>query len=149
MYVLRLHPLLRILGENLHGIQIGHCERRTAVAAYADDVTVFVTDPTDFMIVHTAIEKYERASEACLNPQKSKALAIGRWTTPATDLGISVHSHVTVLGVTFGNTVEESTMATWTHITRTVRAQAHKAYARELCIAQRVQYVHMCLLAKV
>ena len=149
LYVLCLHPLLRILEENLPGIQVGTRVRSTVVVAYADDVTVFVTDPTDFTIIHNTIQKYKLATGACLNPQKSKALAIGRWNTPMTVLGINFHSHIKILGVTFGNTTAESTKTTSTHIKRAVQAQAKQEYARELCIAQRIQYVHTCLLAKV
>jgi hypothetical protein len=35
--------LLRMLVNNLPGIQIGHQTQSTAVVAYADDVSVFVT----------------------------------------------------------------------------------------------------------
>jgi hypothetical protein len=149
LYVLCPQPLLRILEENLPGIQVGTRVRSTIVVAYANDVTVFVIDATDFTIIHNAIQKYELVTGARLNPQKPKALAIGRWNTPMTVLGINFHSHVKILGVTFGNTIAESTKTTWTHTTRAVRAKAKQAYARELCIAQRIQNVHTCLLAKI
>jgi len=62
LYVLCLHPLFRILEENLPGIQVGTRARSTVIVAYADDVTVFVTDPTDFTIISNAIQKYELAT---------------------------------------------------------------------------------------
>jgi len=34
-------------------------------------------------------------------------------------------------------------------VLRSVRLQARKAYARTLCLAQRMQYVHLCLLSKI
>ena len=37
----------------------------------------------------------------------------------------------------------------WTSVLRTARAQARKACARNLCLAQRIHYVQLCLLAKV
>jgi len=51
LYALCLHPLLLMLENKLPGIQIGHRTRRTAVVAYADDVTIFVTCPTDFKTI--------------------------------------------------------------------------------------------------
>jgi len=56
-------------------------------------------------------EHQRRAS----TPQKSQALAIGRWNTPATELGINFQSQIKILAVTFGSTIEESTTANLTH----------------------------------
>jgi len=88
LYALCLHPLLHMLENKLPDIQMGHRARRTAVVAYADDLMIFVTSPTDFKTVYETIQIYERASWARLNPKKSHALAIGKWNTPATELGI-------------------------------------------------------------
>ena len=128
-----------MLENNLRGMQIRRRARSRAVVAYGDDVKVLVTSPSDFKIIHNAIQLYERAPGTRLNRNKSKALAIVRWNIPATELGIGFHSYVKILGVTFGNTIEESMKGSWTQITRAVRAQARNAYARELCLAQRVQ----------
>jgi hypothetical protein len=117
--------------------------------AYADDITVFVTRPEDFTIINQTIWHYEKATGAKLNPKKLKALAIGNWTMPATVLGIDFHPQVTILGVIFGPTIAESIKGSWTGVIPKVRAQARKAYARTLCLAQRIQYVHLCLLAKI
>jgi len=135
LYALCLHPLLRMLENQLPGIQIGHRARRTGVVAYADDVTIFVTSPADFKTIYEAIQIYERALGARLNPKKSHALAIGKWNTPATELGIEFQSRIKILGVNFGSTIKESTTATWTHVMEAIRAQARKAYTRDLCLA--------------
>jgi len=71
------------------------------------------------------------------------------WSQPATALGIESHDKVTFLGITYGTTITKSVKDSWAGILRSVRAQARKAYARTLCLAQRVQYVHLCLLAKI
>jgi hypothetical protein len=81
-----------MLENNLPGSQIGHRARRTAVVAYADDVTIFATSPTDFKTIYETIQVYEKASGARLNPKKSHALAIGKWNMPATELGIEFQS---------------------------------------------------------
>ena len=77
LYALCQHPLLRMLENKLPGIQIGRV-RRIAAVAYADDVTIFVTSPTEFKAIYEAIQIYERASGALPNPQKSHTLAIGK-----------------------------------------------------------------------
>jgi len=71
---------------------------------YADDITIFVTLAADFPIKEDAIHRYERASGARLNPQNSKALAVGSWSTSETVLGIAYHPHVKILDVRFWDT---------------------------------------------
>jgi hypothetical protein len=100
--------------------------------AYADDVTIFVTSPADFPVIKDAIRHYERASGACLNPRKSKALVIGGWNTPETVLGIEYHSNVKILGVTFRSSLEQSMDDIWAQITGKVRMQSKNAYVRDL-----------------
>jgi uncharacterized Fe-S radical SAM superfamily protein PflX len=51
--------------------------RPTAVFAYTNDVTVFMTKSDDIRIIRNVVRQYERASGACLNVRKSKGLAIG------------------------------------------------------------------------
>jgi len=43
--------LFRMLENKLPGVQIGHRARRKAVVVYADDVTIFVTSPTDLKTI--------------------------------------------------------------------------------------------------
>jgi hypothetical protein len=149
LYALCLHPLLSTLDHTLQGPRIGRRTWCRPVLAYADDVTVFVTHPAEFATVRKAIQCFEKAMGAQLNPSKSKAMAIGRWTTPATELGTAYHDSIKVLGVTFGPTIPHAVKCSWTGVIHAVRAQARKAYARSLCFAQRVRYVQMCLLAKI
>jgi hypothetical protein len=149
LYALCLHLLFRTLEEQLAGFKNIRGKPRTPVVAYANDVNVFVTQPADFAIIQQVVQSYERASGAKLNPQKSKALAAGNWTEPATALGITFHTQVTVLGVTFGPTINRSITDSWAGVVQAVRAQARNAYTRTLCLAQRIQYVWQCLLAKI
>jgi len=58
------------------GIRIGNKMCPTAVVAHADDVTIFVTDVAELAIVEEVIKLFEKASEAHLNPQKSKHLRL-------------------------------------------------------------------------
>jgi hypothetical protein len=98
LYGLCLHPLLRTLEENLPGKQLGRHKRRVLAVAYADDVTVLVTRPEDFVIIRNAVHCYEEATGVVLNPQKSKALVIEGWTQPPTELGIVFHDLSRSLG---------------------------------------------------
>ena len=74
---------------------------------------------------------------------------MGGWAEPVTPLGIEPCQYVTVLGVTFGPTIEETIRESWTKVTNAVRAQARTAYARNLFLAHRVQYAKTYVLAKI
>jgi len=51
--------------------------------------------------VEDAIRQFEKASGARLNPHKSRALAIGRWSVPDNPLGIAYHPNARILGFQF------------------------------------------------
>jgi hypothetical protein len=144
LFALCVDPLLRILEQKLPGIDIGKRANKTAVAAYAGDVTIFVTSPTDLPVVHNAIQCYEKATGARQNTRKSKALAVGGWNTTTVPLGILYANEVKILGIT-SNTIEQSTEKTWAIVTNKVRAQARDTYARDLRLSQRIWYVHVYL----
>ena len=149
LYALCLHTLLRLLDIKLPGIRIGRRTRPTSVVAYTDDVTIFVASAADFAIIEEAIRLYERASGARLKPRKSKALAVGSWCTQQTVLGITYHPHVTILGVTFWGTIEQTKKGSWARLTGKVRAQAKRVYTRGPCLATRMRYVSTFLLSKI
>jgi len=67
----------------------------------------------------------------------------------ATELGFDSHDQFTILGIQYGTTIAKSVKDSWAGAVRAVRAQARKVYAQTLCLAQRIQYVHLCLLAKI
>ena len=76
-----------MLEQKLTGIRIRRRSKKTAVAAYADDITIFVTAPEDIPAMTDAIRTYERATGAMLNIRKSKAIAVGAWDTTIDMLG--------------------------------------------------------------
>ena len=117
--------------------------------AYAGDITLFLSNVEDIEKVHHAIRINEQAIGAQLNPNKSRALAVDGWTEPITPLGTELLQQVKILGMTFGSTVDATVQGSWTKVTNAVRAQSRTAYARNLCLAHRVQYVQTYLLAKI
>ena len=90
LFALCTHPLLKLLDKNITGIRLGRSGQRTAVVAYADDLTVFVTKP-EYFTIRQAIHLYEKASGVCLNMRKSTALATGGFEGTANDLGKKFH----------------------------------------------------------
>jgi hypothetical protein len=127
LFALCMHPLLRALENGLPKRRIGRHTQHSPVIAYADDVKVFVTRPEDFVTIQQAIRTYERATGARLNPNISKALAVGPWEGHPTSLGIAFHERANSLGVEFGHTIALSMQDSWARVTCSVRAQARKA----------------------
>jgi hypothetical protein len=109
------------------------------VFAYADDITVFLSNVEDIEKVQHAIRIYEQATRAHLNRNKSRALVVDDWTDPITPLGIELLQQVKILGVTFGSTVDATVQDSWTIVSNAVRPQARTAYGSNLCFAHRVQ----------
>jgi len=99
------------------------------VVAYTDDVTIFVTAPTGMPVTRDAIQCYERDTGVRLNTGKSKALAVGGWSTSTDTLNIPYHAEIKILGVTFTSTIEHLTNKSWANVTGKMRAQARDTYA--------------------
>jgi hypothetical protein len=129
-------------GPQPTGPRVERRKRCRPVLAYAGDVKVFVTQRAEFATIHQAIQCFERAMGARLNPSKSKAMVLGGLTVPATELGIDFHDLIKVLCVTFGATIPQSINHSWAGIIHAARALARKAYTKSLCFAQRVRYVN-------
>ena len=74
LFSLVLNPLMCMLELHFRSIRIGHRKKEIAVVAYADDVTIFVTAPTDISIIGRLLLTYERTMGARLNIRKTKAI---------------------------------------------------------------------------
>ena len=147
-YALCLHPFLRLLELKLPGIRIGCRSRPISVVDYANDVTLFVTSAADFTTIEEAIHLFKLVSGARLNPRKSKALAVGKWCTQDTFLGIAYHPSMTILGVTFWGTIK-AMRETWARLTGKVRTQVKRSYALGPCLENWIRYVNTFLLSKI
>jgi hypothetical protein len=85
-----------MLKQHLPGVRIGQDSEPVYVVTYTDDITVFLTSTADFSTVQEAIQQFQSASGARLNPRKSRALPIG-WSAPDI-FGIPSRHHARILG---------------------------------------------------
>jgi hypothetical protein len=122
--------------------------RQSAVIAYADDITLLLTSPEDIEAARGVITCYEKASGACLNIRKSRALAVGTWNKSTSVLDIPYSDELKVLGFVIQKSIARAACANWTRVTQLVRAQARDTYSRDLGLSQRIQYSHTYLMAK-
>jgi hypothetical protein len=119
------------LNEALPELQIDG-QSKPSVTAHVDDIIILVTRPHDFVIIRTAMECNTLATKAIPNIIKSKALAIGGWTQPRTELRIATYDQIKILGITFSRTRAQSSTTSWEQVINAVRAQARLHYARSL-----------------
>jgi hypothetical protein len=94
--------------------------------AYADDVTILVTSPTDIQTIQETLHCYEEATGANVNIGKSRAVAIGSWDTSHRIMDIPYHNEATILGLHITSTVQASALRGWTLTTARIRAHAQK-----------------------
>jgi hypothetical protein len=76
-----LDPLIRKITDAIAGCRPPRHNRKLAVVAYADDVTIILRSAQEVQVVQEAIRLYEKATGAVLNHCKSKALVLGDRTT--------------------------------------------------------------------
>jgi endonuclease/exonuclease/phosphatase family metal-dependent hydrolase len=148
LYALCLNPLLHMLDTKLSGIQTDPTKQRTAIIAYADDVTLFITSQDELEAIQDALKCYQKASGAEINLKKSKAMAIGGWDTKIDIMGIQYKNKIKILGIEYHTETERTINDNWDRVTKGIRLQASEVYSRDLEIDQRICYVHEYLLAK-
>jgi hypothetical protein len=91
LYDLCINPLIHNLEEGLPGIRIGSGRIGTTTVAYADDVTLLLTDQNEIQTLQEILNSYEKASGSLINTDKSKALPVGGWDTVRKVMDIDYH----------------------------------------------------------
>jgi len=71
------------------------------------------------------------------------------WETYRNDLGVEYNQTVKILGIHFRSTMEQTMNGNWTLQTPRIKTNAKQARIRELCLAQRIRYIHSILLATI
>ena len=83
--------LFRVLECPLVGISIGRNSLKSAVIAYADDVTLLLTSPSEIPKLQAIFDQYRKASGANINVQKSKVMAVRMRDTRVNIMGTPYH----------------------------------------------------------
>jgi hypothetical protein len=142
LYALCINPLLQHLSDQLRGIQNTTSGVKTVAVAYADDVSIIITDPADIPKIQNALDIYMQASGAQVNKTKSTVLPVGAWDENLNVMNIKYATEMKILGITFNRTTEQSGRLTWAEVTGKVRALTCRAYTRDLCLTRRIWYAH-------
>ena len=98
-----MDPLLFAYESTLLGIHVGRKSHKSAVIAYADDVTLLLTSPSEIRVK--------------INIQKSKAMAVGMWDKTVNIMGLPYYESMKILGMHFTSTTSQSALKSWSAVT--------------------------------
>lgn len=145
LFILSLEPLLTNLAcdPQFRGLPLTGSDE-LKVLAYADDVSLFVRNPSSMEHFRRIFSTYAGISGALLNEAKSKALLFGGF--PAEAIGeISIVSTVKVLGIYY--TCEGVAVTTWTRVLDRARHFIERASRHSLSIHEKALAAKTCVCA--
>jgi len=143
------YPLLQTLEEGITGVKTGNGRPGIATVAYTDDITIFLTRPEETPKLQEILDTYQKASDAHINMDKSRVMAIGKLDATRWIMNIPCYGEITILGFTFKSKSNITDKEQWHRILSQVPATAQDAYYRKLDLDMRIRYVHDYLLAKI
>jgi hypothetical protein len=149
LYALTLNPFLHLINKHLKGLEIGPDKRKVTCVAYADDVTVILTDPTDVRKLQHILHVYEQATGATLNWDKTSGVLFGRWDTTQDIGGARYTETAKILGIHFGTNIGETIDNTWKDKVQKVRQCVNNNNLRKMDINQRMQCCNIWFLSKI
>jgi len=127
VYAMCLNPLIQSLEKDRSGTKFGRRQVRTTVAAYADDVKIFLSSVTDIKKLKETLLAFEAATGVVVSTQKSRALGLGTLDTSRPIVDIPHHKDIRILGFQFTNIVNSTAIAKWSscHCTGACRCPRH------------------------
>jgi hypothetical protein len=142
------NTLIEALHDKLPGVRIGR-RTHTSVAAYADDVTVFLTSQEDIPTLCEVLTSYEKATGAKINKAKSRIMALDNWDTSINILDIPYSAAMSILGTQITTSIKLTCELSWEKVTNLIQAKAQRDYARRLTFDARMRFIHEQLYAHV
>lgn len=129
LYSLSIEPLLCICRRSLKGISFPDLPSlQLTVAAYADDISIFISKDEDFQMFQTVYNQFSKESGSSLNTSKSVGFWTGQWKG-RTDSPLSFHwssDNIKVLGVTFSSDIYSDTHAALLQLTEKTKTAINK-----------------------
>lgn len=146
MFSIAISPLVQALHSRLRGIDAR--DAHLAVTAYADDVTVLLTDNKDAATLKTTLTEFGEVAGLAVSETKTVAVALGTWDEAQHPLPYRYVKDCRILGVTFARTVTEMINLTWDKVVAGASYVAHQNKHRALNLVQRVWFVSTYVLSK-
>ncbi|KAG8227429.1 hypothetical protein J437_LFUL000438 [Ladona fulva] len=110
LFAIGIDPLIKRLKEKVKGIQIEGSMHHVAV--YADDLTIFTTNPKEVDDLSEVFESYRRISGLNANGRKTQILRLGGKKINKTETSLPTEE-VKILGIKWKNTLKDTIEINW------------------------------------
>ncbi|KAF1327227.1 reverse transcriptase, partial [Globisporangium splendens] len=156
LFILALEVLYRKIeaSDEIHGVELqaAGCATEVRLGGYADDTTIYLSDPKDINAVFAILDKYGAASGLRVNRHKSAVLPLNKEYSPTEESVSDIHvlqreEHCRYLGIQVGQT--PSNASNWSKCIQALRVRLRLARLKTHSVAQRAAIASAVIIPKV
>ncbi|KAF1316936.1 reverse transcriptase, partial [Globisporangium splendens] len=156
LFILALEVLYRKIeaSDEIHGVELqaAGCATEVRIGGYADDTTIYLSDPKDINAVFAILDKYGAASGLRVNRHKSAVLPLNKEYSPTEESVSDIHvlqreEHCRYLGIQVGQT--PSNAINWSKCIQALRVRLRLVRLKTHSVAQRAAIASAVIIPKV
>ncbi|KAF1333631.1 reverse transcriptase, partial [Globisporangium splendens] len=156
LFILALEVLYRKIeaSDEIHGVELqaAGCATEVRLGGYADDTTIYLSDPKDISAVFAILDKYGAASGLRVNRHKSAVLPLNKEYSSTEESVSDIHvlqreEHCRYLGIQVGQT--PSNASNWSKCIQALRVRLRFARLKTHSVAQRAAIASAVIMPKV
>ncbi|KAF1319820.1 reverse transcriptase, partial [Globisporangium splendens] len=156
LFILALEVLYRKIeaSDEIHGVELqaAGCATEVRLGGYADDTTIYLSDPKDISAVFAILDKYGAASGLRANRHKSAVLPLNKEYSSTEESVSDIHvlqreEHCRYLGIQVGQT--PSNASNWSKCIQALRVRLRLARLKTHSVAQRAAVASAVIIPKV
>ncbi|KAF1326887.1 reverse transcriptase, partial [Globisporangium splendens] len=146
LFILALEVLYRKIeaSDEIHGVELqaAGCATEVRLGGYADDTTIYLSDPKDISAVFAILDKYGAASGLRVNRHKSAVLPLNKEYSSTEESVSDIHvlqreEHCRYLGIQVGQT--PSNASNWSKCIQALRVRLRLARLKTHSVANAQQ----------
>ncbi|KAF1331275.1 reverse transcriptase, partial [Globisporangium splendens] len=155
LFILALEVLYRKIeaSDEIRGVELqaAGCATEVRLGGYADDTTIYLSDPKDISAVFAILDKYGAASGLRVNRHKSAVLPLNKEYSPTEESVSGIHvlqreEHCRYLGIQVGQT--PSNASNWSKCIQALRVRPRLARLKTHSVAQRAAIASAVIIPK-
>ncbi|KAF1319831.1 reverse transcriptase, partial [Globisporangium splendens] len=155
-FILALEVLYRKIeaSDEIHGVELqaAGCATEVRIGGYADDTTIYLSDPKDINAVFAILDKYGAASGLRVNRHKSAVLPLNKEFSSTEESVSDIHvlqreEHCRYLGIQVGQT--PSNASNLSKCIQALRVRLRLARLKTHSVAQRAAIASAVIIPKV
>ncbi|KAF1333740.1 reverse transcriptase, partial [Globisporangium splendens] len=156
LFILALEVLYRKIeaSDEIHGVELqaAGCATEVRIGGYADDTTIYLSDPKDINAVFAILDKYGAASGLRVNRHKSAVLPLNKEYSSTEESVSDIHvlqreEHCRYLGIQVGQT--PSNASNWSKCIQALRVRLRLARLKTHSVAKRAAIASAVIIPKV